>query len=85
MHNKSVAKGECSMEIRSSSSLRNNYNAISAYAKQSQEPVFITVNGVWKLMKSERNCLNSERKSFWLKNSEFMKQKPSVFRKPGRN
>ena len=33
------------MEIRSSSALRNNYNAISAYAKQSQEPVFITVNG----------------------------------------
>ena len=33
------------MEIRSSSSLRNNYNAISAYAKKSQEPVFITVNG----------------------------------------
>ena len=33
------------MEIRSSSALRNNYNAISAYAKKSQEPVFITVNG----------------------------------------
>ena len=33
------------MEIRSSSALRNNYSAISAYAKQSQEPVFITVNG----------------------------------------
>jgi prevent-host-death family protein len=33
------------MEIRSSSSLRNNYNAISAYAKKTQEPVFITVNG----------------------------------------
>lgn len=33
------------MEIKSSSALRNNYNAISAYAKQSQEPVFITVNG----------------------------------------
>ncbi len=33
------------MEIRSSSALRNNYSAISSYAKQSQEPVFITVNG----------------------------------------
>ena len=33
------------MEIKSSSALRNNYNAISAYAKQTQEPVFITVNG----------------------------------------
>ena len=33
------------MEIRSSSALRNNYSAISDYAKKSQEPVFITVNG----------------------------------------
>ncbi len=33
------------MEIKSSSALRNNYNAISAYAKKTQEPVFITVNG----------------------------------------
>ena len=33
------------MEIKSSSALRNNYNAVSAYAKKTQEPVFITVNG----------------------------------------
>lgn len=33
------------MEIKSSSALRNNYNSISAYAKKTQEPVFITVNG----------------------------------------
>jgi len=36
---------EIVMEIRSSSALRNNYSAISDYAKKSQEPVFITVNG----------------------------------------
>ena len=77
------------MEIRSSSALRNNYNAISAYAKQSQEPVFITVNGegdgvFMKPMKKGKNCLNSERRSSWLKSSGFTEQKPSVFRKPGR-
>lgn len=33
------------MDIKSSSALRNSYNAISAYAKETQEPVFITVNG----------------------------------------
>ena len=34
-----------SVNIKSSSALRNSYNAISAYAKETQEPVFITVNG----------------------------------------
>ena len=33
------------MKISSSSALRNSYNAISAYARETQEPVFITVNG----------------------------------------
>ncbi len=33
------------MNIKSSSALRNSYSAISAYAKETQEPVFITVNG----------------------------------------
>lgn len=33
------------MNIKSSSALRNSYTAISAYAKETQEPVFITVNG----------------------------------------
>lgn len=33
------------MNIKSSSALRNSYNTISAYAKETQEPVFITVNG----------------------------------------
>ena len=33
------------MDIKASSALRNSYNAISAYAKETQEPVFITVNG----------------------------------------
>ena len=33
------------MNIKSSSALRNNYSGVSAYAKETQEPVFITVNG----------------------------------------
>lgn len=33
------------MTIKPSSALRNNYNAISAYARETREPVFITVNG----------------------------------------
>ena len=41
------------MEIRSSSALRNNYSAISAYAKKTQEPVFITVNGDGVFMSME--------------------------------
>ena len=31
--------------IRSSTDLRNNYNAISAFCHESREPVFITKNG----------------------------------------
>ena len=31
--------------IRSSTSLRNNYNEISAFCHESREPVFITKNG----------------------------------------
>ena len=33
------------MLIKPSSSLRNNYSAISTLARQTQEPVYITVNG----------------------------------------
>lgn len=33
------------MIIKPSSALRNNYNAVSALAKETQEPVYITVNG----------------------------------------
>ncbi len=33
------------MNIKPSSALRNNYSAVSACAKETQEPVFITVNG----------------------------------------
>lgn len=33
------------MIIKPSSSLRNNYSGISTLAKQTQEPVYITVNG----------------------------------------
>ena len=33
------------MIIKPSSALRNNYGAVSAIAKETQEPVFITVNG----------------------------------------
>ena len=31
--------------IKSSTDLRNNYNEISAYCRESREPVFITKNG----------------------------------------
>lgn len=31
--------------IRSSTDLRNNYNAISRFCHESQEPIFITKNG----------------------------------------
>ena len=33
------------MIIKPSSSLRNNYSGISAIAKQTQAPIYITVNG----------------------------------------
>ena len=33
------------MVIKPSSSLRNNYTAIAAIAKETQEPIYITVNG----------------------------------------
>ena len=33
------------MIIKPSSALRNNYSGISTIAKQTQEPVYITVNG----------------------------------------
>ena len=33
------------MIIKPSSALRNNYSGISAIAKETQEPVYITVNG----------------------------------------
>ena len=33
------------MIIKPSSALRNNYSGISSIAKQTQEPVYITVNG----------------------------------------
>ncbi|MBO4367103.1 MAG: type II toxin-antitoxin system Phd/YefM family antitoxin [Clostridia bacterium] len=33
------------MIIKPSSALRNNYGGISALAKETQEPVYITVNG----------------------------------------
>ena len=33
------------MIIKPSSALRNNYSGISTLAKQTQEPVYITVNG----------------------------------------
>ena len=33
------------MNIKPSSALRNSYTAVSSYAKETQEPVFITVNG----------------------------------------
>ena len=33
------------MTIKPSSALRNNYAAISSIAKETQEPVYITVNG----------------------------------------
>ena len=33
------------MNIQPSSALRNNYASISAIAKETQEPVYITVNG----------------------------------------
>ena len=33
------------MIIKPSSSLRNNYSGISALAKETKEPVYITVNG----------------------------------------
>ena len=33
------------MEIRSSTSLRNQYNEISDYCKKTGEPVFLTKNG----------------------------------------
>ena len=33
------------MIIKPSSSLRNNYSSISTLAKETQEPVYITVNG----------------------------------------
>ena len=33
------------MNIKPSSALRNSYTAVSAYARETQEPVFITVNG----------------------------------------
>jgi prevent-host-death family protein len=33
------------MEIRSSTSLRNQYNEISDYCKQTGEPIFLTKNG----------------------------------------
>lgn len=33
------------MQIKSSTSLRNNYGAISSLAHQTEEPIFITING----------------------------------------
>ena len=33
------------MQIKSSTALRNEYTAISALAKETQEPIYITVNG----------------------------------------
>ena len=33
------------MIIKPSSALRNNYSAVSSLAKESKEPVYITVNG----------------------------------------
>ena len=33
------------MNIKPSSALRNSYTAVSSYVKETQEPVFITVNG----------------------------------------
>lgn len=36
---------ELNMIIKPSSALRNNYSGISILAKQTQEPVYITVNG----------------------------------------
>ena len=36
-------------KIRSSTDLRNNYNEISSFCRESREPVFITKNGLGDL------------------------------------
>ena len=40
-----MQKGASAMIIKPSSALRNNYSSISSIAKETQEPVYITVNG----------------------------------------
>ena len=37
--------GGCTMQIKSSATLRNEYGVISSLAHQSQEPIYITKNG----------------------------------------
>ena len=40
-----MTRKELPMTIKPSSALRNNTSGISALAKETQEPVYITVNG----------------------------------------
>lgn len=55
------------MEIKSSTSLRNQYNEISDYCKQTGEPIYLTKNGDGDLVVMSIEAYNKKEELFRIK------------------
>ena len=55
------------MEIRSSTSLRNQYNEISEYCKNTGEPIFLTKNGDGDLVVMSIEAYNKQQEILKIK------------------
>ena len=59
------------MEIRSSTSLRNQYNEISDYCKETGEPVYLTKNGDGDLVVMSIEAYEREKKQLAIREKIF--------------
>jgi prevent-host-death family protein len=54
------------MQIKPSAAIRNNYNEISSFCKQTGEPVYLTKNGEGDLVVMDVRAYESQKKSLEL-------------------